>query len=349
MPDLNLYAAHALDRSQSSEQLAAALTAQLNSTDPRDALTRNRIETARTILGDPQRRGAYDAQLADPAAPAITEATLAALAGRPVPTGPALGSRRTKLIAASAAIVVAVIVIVVVAVAASGGGSSSGKDPVAAGPAGSATARPTTTTTADEHGGKPPTVADVQSGQARIEVVGTTDLSAQMASIGYTSDKANYYGSVNNPNHTGPYLATNPVFGPLEDDPQTLQLAWSDPPAPDVSIDHPEFDRRGSYDLRIDVSGSTPDVRSARHYDTTPTPTLIDSSKTITPQSSTLWVRVAEQDVDDLPSQAMAYDSSGNRSLKLIALTAPSADLPDCWALVPGSLSLFKCEMQWLR
>ena len=77
---IDLYAIYQLDRRQPPEALAAALTTALNATDPRDTLTCNRIDTARAILGDPQRRARYDAALADPNAPTLDEAALAAIA-----------------------------------------------------------------------------------------------------------------------------------------------------------------------------------------------------------------------------------------------------------------------------
>lgn len=138
MPHIDLYSVYGLDRRQPSEQLAAALTAQLNAVDPRDQLTRSRIETARAILGDPQRRAAYDRQLDDPQAPPITETTLAALAGRPVPTGPrsgglaaAFASRQVQVLAGVAGLLVVVLVIVIVAVTSGGGDDGTS----AAGPA----------------------------------------------------------------------------------------------------------------------------------------------------------------------------------------------------------------------
>ncbi|WP_156527318.1 hypothetical protein [Gordonia sp. 852002-51296_SCH5728562-b] len=75
---------------------------------------RSRIETARVILGDPQRRARYDRQLDDPSAPEITEQTLAQLSGRPAPTAP----RRvlSKPVAALVAITVVVVVIALVGI-----------------------------------------------------------------------------------------------------------------------------------------------------------------------------------------------------------------------------------------
>lgn len=125
MPGIDLYAIYSLDRGQPPEVLAARLTDALNRSDSRDELTRSRIETARAILGDPVRRARYDAQLADPSAPPITERALAEIAGRPVPTAPRTGlaaafaSTQTRLLA-GVAIVLAVVLVVVVAVLAGG-------------------------------------------------------------------------------------------------------------------------------------------------------------------------------------------------------------------------------------
>lgn len=119
MPDLDLYAIHGLDRSAPSQALAAQLTAQLN-TAP-EPLARQRIDTARAILGDPQRRARYDAQLSDPAAPPITEATLAALAGRPAPVQARPAFAQPRVLAAIAAFIGILLVVVISAVACSGG------------------------------------------------------------------------------------------------------------------------------------------------------------------------------------------------------------------------------------
>ena len=127
MPDLDLYSLHQLDRSRSSADLAAQLTAELDATNPRDNLARTRIETARAILADPQRRVRYDAQLADPAAPPVDEATLAHLAGRPVPIqrsglAAAFASTQSRVLAGVVAALALVLVVVIVVVATSGGG-----------------------------------------------------------------------------------------------------------------------------------------------------------------------------------------------------------------------------------
>ncbi|GAB05010.1 hypothetical protein GII30_02535 [Gordonia amarae] len=132
MPGIDLYAIYGLDRTHPPEALAAQLTAQLNTTDPRDTLGRNRIDTARAILGDPQRRAAYDAQLSDPSAPPITEQVLALIAGRPMPTAPrsglaaAFATTRVRVLAGVAAALALALVVSITAIACSAGGDDSG-------------------------------------------------------------------------------------------------------------------------------------------------------------------------------------------------------------------------------
>ncbi|GAB03886.1 hypothetical protein GII30_15025 [Gordonia amarae] len=128
MPGIDLYAIYNLDRSRPPEVLAAQLTDALNRTDPRDTVLRNRIETARAVLGDPQRRAHYDHRLTRPQP--VTEEELSRIAGRPVPTAPRTGlaaafaSTQVRLLA-GVAIVLAVVLVVVVAVLASGGDDAS--------------------------------------------------------------------------------------------------------------------------------------------------------------------------------------------------------------------------------
>lgn len=127
MPDIDLYLIHELDRRQPPESLAAQLTAELNRTDPRDTVMRSRIETARVILGDPERRARYDRQLDDTAAPEITEQTLAQLSGRPAPTAPrrTLSKPVAAFVAITAVVVVIALVGIVVALVNSGGDDKS--------------------------------------------------------------------------------------------------------------------------------------------------------------------------------------------------------------------------------
>ncbi|GAC80837.1 hypothetical protein SAMN04488550_0600 [Gordonia malaquae] len=128
-PHLDLYAIYGLDQRMPPTEIGQRLTEILNATA--DPLTRGRIETARAILADPQRRTAYDRQLADPAAPPITEQTLAQLAGRPAPTAPGSGSGlaqlagRPKVVAGIAAALALLLVVIVTAVSCSGSDSSS--------------------------------------------------------------------------------------------------------------------------------------------------------------------------------------------------------------------------------
>lgn len=125
MPHIDLYAIYGLDRNQSPEGLAGELTAQLNTADPRDTLTRNRIDTARAILGDPARRARYDAALADPAAPILDENALATIAGRTAPgvrpiNQSTFAEPKVKILAAVASGLAVTLVVAIVAVACSG-------------------------------------------------------------------------------------------------------------------------------------------------------------------------------------------------------------------------------------
>lgn len=95
MSKIDLYIAHSLDREATCLELAQTLTAQLDSLDQYDTVNRGRVETARAIIGDPQRRQVYDALLAD-AASHVDEPVLASIAtGAPsapsAPTPPPAG------------------------------------------------------------------------------------------------------------------------------------------------------------------------------------------------------------------------------------------------------------------
>lgn len=79
MTRIDLYTAHSLDRNRPCDELAQHLTAQLDAIDQYDTVTRGRVETARHILGDQQRRDAYNGLLADPAG-YIDEQILASIA-----------------------------------------------------------------------------------------------------------------------------------------------------------------------------------------------------------------------------------------------------------------------------
>lgn len=135
---IDLYYIYGLDRAQPPEALAQQLTERLSATDPSDSLTRGRIETAQAILGDSQRRAIYDQQLGDPSGPPITEQTLAALAGRPVPAAPPLtlsgllASTQGKILAGGAVAVVLILLLAIVVVSVSGGDDDGGAAAVTA-------------------------------------------------------------------------------------------------------------------------------------------------------------------------------------------------------------------------
>lgn len=135
---IDLYRIYQLDRQQPPEALAQQLTERLSATDPSDSPTRGRIETARVILGDSQRRAIYDQQLVDPSGPPVTEQTLAALAGRPVPAAPSitrtnlLATTQGKILAGGAAAVALILLLAIVVVSVSGGDEDSGGDAVTA-------------------------------------------------------------------------------------------------------------------------------------------------------------------------------------------------------------------------
>lgn len=125
MPGIDLYQIYGLGRSQPPEALAAQLTAQLNATDPRDGLTCTRIETARAVLGDAQKRAQYDAALSGPAP--VTEEVLARLSGRPAPTAPRpslkaqFASKQVRVLTGITAALAVILVVGITAVACSGG------------------------------------------------------------------------------------------------------------------------------------------------------------------------------------------------------------------------------------
>ncbi|WP_026919786.1 hypothetical protein [Gordonia shandongensis] len=86
MAHIDLYRAFGLDRHASSDRLGQILAEQAAAADP---TVRHQFETARAILADPARRAAYDARLADPAAPELTPAALDEIASAPPTSAPA--------------------------------------------------------------------------------------------------------------------------------------------------------------------------------------------------------------------------------------------------------------------
>lgn len=117
MEKINLYATHRLDPAAPPGTLLQQLDAEAANT--RDRLQRSRIATARAIVADPAKRATYDRYLTDPQAE-ITEATLAAISGRPVPSAGPLGNRSTKLalgILAGFLVLALIVAVVIVATA----------------------------------------------------------------------------------------------------------------------------------------------------------------------------------------------------------------------------------------
>lgn len=96
MPKIDLYTAHSIDRSATCDDLAQQLTSQLESVDQYDLANRGRVETARAILSDPQRRASYDGLLTAPASH-IDEQVLASIASgaSSAPTQPPTGYQPT--------------------------------------------------------------------------------------------------------------------------------------------------------------------------------------------------------------------------------------------------------------
>lgn len=144
MNHIDLYQVYSLDRRLDSAQLGQQLTGYLDQTDPRNELVRNRIEVARAIVSDPRQRAMYDALLANPAAPLITEQTLAALAQMPAqgPVGAAVTETKKrrfnpKILAGAAAVVVVLLIAVIGIAAAAGGGGKDCSDVVFIAAAGS--------------------------------------------------------------------------------------------------------------------------------------------------------------------------------------------------------------------
>lgn len=209
MPDLDLYKIHNLDRKAPSDAIAAQLTSQLNAAP--DPLARQRIDTARAILGDPQRRARYDAHLADPQAPSIDEATLAAIADRAVPTRPsglaaAFSQPNVRLMTIAAAVIGLVLIIVISAVSCGGGDDSSG--PVTTvGADGSSTTKPATTTTAEK--------LTLESARAIRNDLPVADLPAQLKVVGQVSLADQ------------PGIVTDKIYL-VQPDEQTVRAYWID-------------------------------------------------------------------------------------------------------------------------
>ena len=229
--DVNLYVIHKLDRRQSPAELAAQLTSELARTDPRDNLTRSRIETARVILGDPQRRSAYDRQLDDAAAPEVTEQTLAQLSGRPAPTAPSglFATTKVKVMAVLTGALAIALTIAVSAVACSSGG---GSDTTAAKDSPPSTGKPTSSTTVFIPDVDEAVVGEGHSQQVRI--TGFVDLAGANAKLGFDPAKTvggtgelNTSRSWSSNNHDGEGEGTGLLLTAVGDEADRLTLTWA--------------------------------------------------------------------------------------------------------------------------
>lgn len=148
---IDLYRAFGLDRMASPAELAGQLTDKLAATPPGNAVLHDQLHTARAILGDPGRRAAYDARLADPFAPVLDPQALSHLAASPGAVGaaPSAGASAsvmggkfaalasTKVLLAIAAVLAVAVAASVAAVVVSNKGDGA---PQAAGPSSSAPA-----------------------------------------------------------------------------------------------------------------------------------------------------------------------------------------------------------------
>lgn len=139
MTHIDLYRAFDLDRSASPNELVSRLEGQLAAADPANIALREQIQTASAILGDPGRRAAYDARLADPTSPTLDPAALQQLAGAPAPGGdspaagygvPATGGKAalslpsTKVLLAIVAVLAVAVIAAVTALVVGRGGDS---------------------------------------------------------------------------------------------------------------------------------------------------------------------------------------------------------------------------------
>lgn len=314
MPHIDLYTIYGLDRRQPPEALAAALTDRLNAVNPQDQLMRNRIDTARAILGDPARRAHYDAQLSDPQAPQITEAVLAALTGRPAPAQakPFAQARVLALIAAALGVL---LVVVVSAVACSGGDDDSGSSRDAA--------TPGTTSTLTTEQTKAPTVYSAEYRvddatfvpSAAMQVGATLDLEATARKLGWTSAD---FGSTTT---TSLSLARVTESGNIE-------LTWCNAPSPDVPTSRMKcYAVTASSDLRLISDVAFPQSERGTH-----------TSKGGKVGGLFKYVRVTSG--DRLPTDAIAV-KNGDVKLEASSLVATESD-DGAYFVVPGSLRIYK-------
>ena len=355
MPEVALYVIHRLDRRQSPAELAAQLTSELTRTDPRDQLARSRIETARVILGDPQRRARYDRQLDDPSAPEITEQTLAQLSGRPAPTAPSglFATTKVKVMAVLTVALAIALTIAVSAVACSSGGDGGST-------AAKGSARTDGTTTQAIAPNLISARLDSDPTQ-KVVISGSVDLSATVAKLGYTGDLPNLDRDLpmgekpNTGKSVGNSLPWTDTAVTATSDGQQIWIQWTcashSPTDPPPCVDRLYgilLDARGTDTTIIDsTTGYGRDVTGAdkvpadvgRLYDT-PLLTRMHSGRTLAsdaPSAETF----ATSDADQLPQAARIHSRDGVSGASVLGSVQPQDSFPYVYFVAPDSLRLW--------
>ncbi len=315
MPHIDLYTIYGLDRRQPPAALAAQLAAQMNVAP--DQLARQRLDTARAILGDPQRRARYDAQLADPAAPPITEATLAALAGRPAPAqAKPAPFAQPRVLAGLAAFLGVLLIVVVSAVACSGGDDSNSGEH----------ATPGTTSTLTTEQKRPVSVYSAEYRvddasfvpSAAMRIDSQLDLEGVVRKLGWTSAD---FGSTTT---TSLSLARVTESGNIE-------LTWCDEPSPDVPNSRMRcFAVTATPDLQLLTEAAFPQSERGTH-----------TSKGGKTGGLAKYVRVTSG--DRLPADAIAV-KNGDVKLEASSLVATESD-DGAYFVVPSSLRIYKATV----
>lgn len=315
MSDLNLYDIHRLDPNAPSDVLAAQLTSQLAATG--DPVARQRLDVARAILGDPARRARYDAQLADAAAPPITEAVLAGLAGRPAPVQAAKPFAQPRVLGVIAAALGVLLIVVISAVACSGSDDDSDS---------SRNATPGTTSTLTTKQKKAAVVYNaeyryedasfVPSAALRIDEV--LDLEATARKLGFDGTDFGLRDS----SHIGLNRVT--ASGNIE-------LAWCDP----------SF--AGAKNIRCFVVTITPELKVLNDVSFPEAELGAHKSKGATVSDKYAYVRVTSG--DRLPTDAITV-KGGYTKAEALSLVAGESDNV-AFFVAPGSLKVYKATVVW--
>lgn len=317
MSDLDLYAIHGLDRQAPSDVLAAQLTSQLAATS--DPLARQRLDVARAILGDPQRRQAYDAQLSDPAAPPITEAALAALAGRPAPVqAKSSVFAQPRVLGVITAALGVLLIVVISAVACSGGDddSTSSRDAATPGTTSTLTTEQTNPVTVYSAEYRVDDASFVPSAAMRID--SQLDLENTARKLGWVPAD---FGSTTT---TDLRLARVNESGNIE-------VTWCDAPSPDVPTSRMRcFAVTASSDLRLLTEAAFPQSERGMH-----------TSKGGKTGGLAKYVRVTSG--SDLPTDAITV-KGGYTKAEALSLVATESD-DGAYFVVPGSLRIYKATV----